>query len=167
MLLIQEIKTVWTKQTRGAKGSTLRNKLPNAFEVKTPHAGVNAIDCLHQLIIFREAEAFKQPYHTVKTLALKPTQRFGIAHIQPLVDTYQVVFDFDSYYSYQDYKKPTVVELVLDKFLQVAYQARLQQFDNAWYEKTVLNIAWVDRFDSTIFTHGKPLAKYEHYPILY
>ena len=167
MLIIQEIKTVWTKRTRGAVGSTIRNNLPQAFEVQRPRFGLQASPCLHQIIIFREAKAFRDPYHAVKALAIKPKQRFGIADITPSGDSYQVEFDFASYYAYQDYKKPTVVELVPHQFLQIAYQARLQQFDDAWYEKTVLNIALLERFDAAIFTHGKALAQYEHYPILY
>jgi len=138
MIIIQFITVHWSKHSRGAPHSTLRNSVPEAFSLPqalTPNATKLF---LHEINVY-ESRQFKEPKHTV-------SRNVGYSHLRELGLQLEVGKDQTVVYYWGDIKRPSypkarrVFSLTPVQYGRIVSNARFSGETTWFYQKHVCNI---------------------------
>ncbi|TQV73897.1 hypothetical protein FLL45_13615 [Aliikangiella marina] len=170
MLIIQEIVSRWTKKSRGAPGAAIRNSVPEFLVVSVPNSKMESDSWIYQREIFDEFKNFKEPFKQINVLRPFKLNKFGVTDLSALEDKVAVKVNYGSWGGapIRDYQENEAFMLSTKEIGQVRYNWRVSHDEGGWaYEKTVLNIALVSEFDSSLFVNSKPNYIYEDMPNLW
>ncbi|HIB65018.1 MAG TPA: hypothetical protein EYO33_07885 [Phycisphaerales bacterium] len=139
MLLIQYLRHSWTKKERNIEGARERANLPTELSFHTPtlppsgecwiqHRGrIERADWIDRVVV--------GPLEIIKTGDTVSTNLYtGQWSSTP-----------------NDLDSPKPITLSLNETVQYFLQFRNQFWDDAWFERQVVNVAWLSRFDPEIF----------------
>jgi hypothetical protein len=165
MLIIQEIKTFWTKASRGAPGAIGRNSVPESLLVPLNKANVRPMDrIIEHIVHYSEYEGFANPWESVYTYKISESLRFGCVNLLLGEQYAEVIWRYDPGYigaPGRDGPPKKVFSLHPGTWGQVRYNGRLQEEGSWIYQKIVLNVGNVERPSSSIFTDTPPDYTYD------
>jgi hypothetical protein len=61
ILIVQTVRSSWTKASRGAPGSVARNTVPECLPISLPNVDLGNLQVLYHEITFEEATGFQSP----------------------------------------------------------------------------------------------------------
>src|SRR5262245_43942324 len=141
MVVIQEVHTSWTKDSRGAPGATARNAVPErlAFTTSVGHHAV-----LEHLARYGEESGFVAS-ETVTSYDAPASLRYGCVRVVVDDSRVQVIWRYDPGYigaPERDEGPPKEAFVVsLGQWGRVRYNGRLTSDEGGWwYRKVVLNV---------------------------
>ena len=94
MILVQEITVWWTKTARSAPGATVRNAVPERFDLPFRPATMARFGLVHHGILVQEWTGFGNPEETVEGhhVVLGRPLRLGCVRVEPGPDAAHVVY---------------------------------------------------------------------------
>lgn len=175
LLIIQEIKLKWTKQSRGAPNATRRNAVPSTLSLSNftpPKSTVTSPHILHHQTVFDEAQNF-DPHETLNIHEVDPPNRhfkFGCLHPHFSPQMVEISFDYTSSCGgAPDRSAPaqTVLKLQSNEWGQIIYNGRFSLgYSGDWYyQQFTFKIALLDEWASehrAIFTDTTPIKTYKN-----
>ncbi|HEX8297792.1 MAG TPA: hypothetical protein VF594_01415 [Rubricoccaceae bacterium] len=150
MTIVQEITVWWTKRARSAPGATVRNAVPEHFDLPFRPATLARFDIVYHSVLIQEWTGFDQPEETVEEHHLVPDRpfRIGCVRIEPGPDASQVVYAYDLACGGSPERtgrlRP-VLRLRAGQWGRVVYNGRFEDRETReWlYKKVVANVAHV------------------------
>ena len=163
MIIVQEIATWWTKQSRAAGAATARNAVPQqiAFpwlpEVDSPSA------LIYHRIRFDEDTNFRTPEHEIKVSEVPAFKmlRFGCVHITQRDDLVRVTYAYNVLCGGAPERSAVprqVFTLARGEWGRVVYNGRWSSLSGmaAWtYKQATLNILHAQTLTQPVFA-GEP-----------
>lgn len=162
MILIQEIRSIWSKASRGGPAAALRNAVPEAAPFPLVRAGSKTGPILHQSLLYGELNGFAEPISS-QVVELR-SDRISIGCVKIEVSSEQLVVAYE--YDYRcggappRHSRPGVnlkEEVVAghESWVRVKYNGRFSGED-WWYEKVVLNVGLFQEYEPGVFYSSKP-----------
>ncbi len=169
-LHVQIIRTIWTKQSRGAPGATARARVPLSLPV--PPSVVRRGELTVEVHNFYEPN-FARPLNS-KSERLNLTENFvykkGVFSLNWNGERALTAWQSSHVGAPTPpfaAEKMGRLEVAPDSCVRLHWQERLSDFDNGnwWYEKTVVNVARCDAEWNADFL-GEPARLFEWLPML-
>ena len=165
MVLIQEIRSVWSKVSRGGGAAALRNSVPEAALFPAVKAKPAAHQIFHHLVVYGETNDFARPVKSESVELAKSFADIGCVKINVLSERVTVAYEYN-------YKcgglpprqiRPGVnvrEEVIVEPggWVRVRYNGRFSG-DEWWYEKVVVNVGSLQKPDAEIFISTEPLQE--------
>lgn len=161
VIIIQNIKTVWTKKSRGGKLASLRNGVPEAVALHPEEINRGGKFIFHSLV-YHESDGFRKP--VIDSTADVSGERFESGGVTVEFAAGQLVVKYE--YNYKcgaparfgpgGIPHHKTFQLNLNEFGRVLYNGRFSD-EYWWYEKQVFNIGRFDKPQANVFTASKPL----------
>lgn len=162
--IAQEIKTTWTKASRGFPLSVRRNAVPDTFIIPIHSLAAKDSMLLEHRVWFAEQENFDLPHHTINTFAACDVISYGCVKLELMTDSINVVWQYnhhDGGAPDRGSKPKQAFSLTPNQCGRITYNGRFA-YEGGWsYRKTVLNIALVTSFDAQVFANHPPDFIYE------
>jgi hypothetical protein len=159
-VLVQRIKTVWTKKSRGGRLASLRNAVPEALAVPFEGRRGAAGFVIHE-VVYHEADEFGGPL----SVSLKEFagDRLEVGCVTVRLSGDDVVVEYlHSYGGGAPVRRgrgglapPRSFALGRGQFGRVIHNGRFSG-DEWWYEKVVVNVGGRGRQSPAAFTRGGP-----------
>ena len=158
MTIIQQIRVTWTKKSRGAPGSALRNAVPRALPIVPEDCGF-----LFEEYDFEEKDGFKQKLanHLVSDQIPSRIHNLVLKHQND-----ELVVEFGIYHGYRSTnrvdlllqypKKRILLRLEKEKYGRIILNARHIEESYHWYSQDIYNIAVVKQPGAEIFISCEP-----------
>lgn len=170
MLIIQEIVTRWTKESRGAPGATLRNQVPEFLSVPMPREPMTDESWIYQKSIFDEYRKFEEPFEQLDVITPFKLSKFGIADISEREIGVLVDINYGAWEGAprRDFLKKKAFQLDLNDVGKINYNWRIAYDEGGWaYQKTVINMALLNDFVPEIFITKDATQSFEDMPNLW
>jgi hypothetical protein len=170
MLIIQEIITRWTKESRGAPGAVLRNQVPEVLSIPTPSDPMTDDTWIYQKVIFDEHKKFKDPFEQLDLLTPFKLTKFGIAEITEQSSCIAICINYGAWDGAprRDFLKKKAFLLMKGDFGQIRYNWRISYDEGGWaYQKTTLNIAYAVTYEPNLFQTQQVTLSFEDMPTLW
>ena len=163
MALIQQIETIWSKDSRSAKKAEIRNSVPEIFEVP------NFKNNVHQFIKYDEKDGFELPNVTTSDFNKnKSNHYFGALRLHFENDVLKVTY----IYSPEQVGAPTrtmvprtILSLENGEWGKVIYTGRFcgshTGYGDWFYRKEVFNIANIEQPNKTVFDDIMPSKTFQ------
>jgi len=139
MVVIQEVNTSWTKDSRGAPGAVARSAVPERLAFM-PSVGHRAV--LEHLARYSEESGFV-PSETVTSYDAPASLRYGCVRLVVEDSHVQVMWLYDAGYIGAPGREGPPKEAFVVSIGQwgyVRYNGRLTYDEGWWYRKVVLNV---------------------------
>lgn len=154
MIIIQHIKTIWTKKSRGMPGAGKRNAVPKKLLFPNKNNNEDSI-FLHEIV----AQEWNDFQLEEKTEEIKDRDRYWSFTLQQNEDQLQIYF----YYNWAEhgapdrgaYQRPQF-NLKLGQTGSLHINGRFVSYDDQYYVSHFVNIANVDRFNRDLFVINEP-----------
>ena len=161
MVVIQEVQTSWTKDSRGAPGAVARNAVPERLSF-IPSAGHHAI--LEHLARYGEESGFVAS-ETVMSYDTPASLRYGCVRLVVANSRVQVMWRYDPGYigaPERDEGPPKEAFVVsVGQWGCVRYNGRLSSDEGWWYRKVILNVGIFAAPTGSEFLVREPDFKYD------
>jgi hypothetical protein len=165
IVVVQQVRTIWTKKSRGGPGAVRRNVVPEACAIPLKQIPERGIELIHHEVTFREKDAFAKPIHKVTiNTTLRPLAVGCVAiHIGADHVTMEFQYRADCAGAPNRGWAQRIIPLAIGEWGQIAYNGRFAPgwHGDWWYEKTVVNAAIVDHLSDHLFTGESPTYRYE------
>ena len=160
MIIIQEIETTWSKKSREANKASIRNSVPEAFDIPNNKEDIN----IYQLYRYEEETEFKDPKIKIEKFNDKKLNNFfGALRLYYENNILKVKYT----YSPENVGAPErtvypkeVLSLKSGEWGRVIYTGRFcgtySSYTEWFYKKEVFNIANIEIPNISIFTKTKP-----------
>ena len=154
-VIVQEIKTQWTKASRGGEGASRRNTVQDALIVAKLPQTLPALPLVHQRTVYAE-EADFQPAQTqteIHDLMLNRHVLIGCVRIIPQAEQLQLAYQPGIACAGAPKRAFTRKDFTLmpDTWARISYNGRFGWATGWSYHKTVFNIAYMSATDAEIF----------------
>jgi hypothetical protein len=163
MILIQEIRSIWSKASRGGAAAALRNSVPEAAPFPVIGAKSTADKIFRQLLVYGETNDFTEPLKSEIVELKSDSISIGCVKINVLSEQLIVAYE----YNYKcgglpprlskpgvNLKEEVIVER--ESWVRVKYNGRFSG-DEWWYEKVVANIGLFQKSDADVFNSTEPV----------
>jgi hypothetical protein len=165
MVLIQEIRSIWSKASRGGVAAALRNSVPEAVPFPPIKSTTAAHQVFHQTLVYGEANDFAEPLKSESVELAADSSDIGCVKIR--VSSERVIVSYE--YDYRCGGLPprqvrpgvNVAEervVVPESWVRVRYNGRFSG-DEWWYEKVSVNVGLFRRPDADIFILTEPAGE--------
>lgn len=172
MVVVQEVTLWWTKKSRSAPGSTVRNAVPELFEVPFRPATMNRTGVAYHGVLIQEWLGFGQIEQTVDELACPDTEpvKLGCLYIRPREEVTEVVYAYDFDCGGAPVRTPlprVVLTLRPGQWGRAVYNGRFEDWKTReWlYKKVVANVAHVQDTEEQVFS-GAPSKSFADLALL-
>jgi hypothetical protein len=168
MILIQEIRSVWTKASRGAAAAALRNSVPEVALFPVISSKSMAHQILHQIIVYGETNDFAEPLKSEITALASASISIGCVKIK--VSSSQIIVAYE--YDYKsgglpprhrtpgvNLKEEVIVEP--ESWVRIKYNGRFSG-DEWRYEKVVVNVGLFQKYEAGVFYSNDPTSEVTH-----
>jgi hypothetical protein len=162
MVLIQEIRTAWTKASRGGAAATLRNRVPEAAIFPAVESKPAADKIFHHRLIYGEADDFAAPVKSETAEAESDRITIGCVKIEVSPEKLVVAYEYDHKCGGAPARRGGLgvsleEELIVERgrWARVKYNGRFTG-DEWWYEKLVVNVGLFERYDARAFYSTAP-----------
>jgi hypothetical protein len=159
---VQDIRTRWSKQSRGGAAAARRNAVPQVLALPlanqpSPHRGV-----LQHTVFFDEAQGFAPPARSVLTPQEAVPLRVGAVQIEPGPAWVTVTFEYDARVVGRPFRyappggiPSTRFVLEVGQWGRVRYNGRFSD-DEWWYEQRVVNVGLFGHLEPGVFIATEP-----------
>lgn len=168
MILIQEIRSVWTKASRGGESAARRNSVPEAAPLPALGSKSTRDKIFHQILVYVEANDFAAPVKSEFAEYESESIIVGCVKIHVAPERLVVAYEYD-YKSGgaprrrgrrgEDLREEVIVER--GSWARVKYNGRFTG-DEWWYEKVVVNVALCKDNETGAFYSGVPPREIAH-----
>ncbi len=162
MILIQEIRSVWSKASRGGAAAASRNSVPEAAPFPATGSTPTSHKIFRQILTYGESNGFIEPLESEIAESEFDSITVGCVKIDVSPERLVVVYEYD-------YKRcglpprhsaPGVnlrEELIVARgsWARVKYNGRFGG-DEWWYEKVVVNVGQFQKHDAGVFISARP-----------
>ena len=160
MTIVQQIETIWGKESRSSEKAAIRNSVPDAFEAPISEKGKS----LHQYIHFDEKTEFKHPTSKISSIDdNRKNHFFDAVRVYFEDDVLKVVYSYSPDQVGAPERSPVprqVLSLNNGEWGKVVYTGRFcgsyTGYGDWFYRKEVFNIANVSGPHVRIFQETKP-----------
>jgi hypothetical protein len=163
LIMVQEIRTHWSKKSRGGKLATERNAVPDAVaipgeKIKKPMRGL-----IEHSVAYNEWQGFSLCERSSLTQEPAGRVRLGRLLIEPIGEELHI--SFENYAKYEGMLiRPaqseglllTRMRLQSRQWGRVLYNERFSYEEGWWFEKRVFNIGLFEKFEGDVFVSTKP-----------
>ena len=165
MILIQEIRGIWSKASRGGAAAALRNSVPEAALFPISRSKSTAHKIFHQLLVYGEANDFTEPLKAEIVELESDSISVGCVKISAPSEQLVVAYEYD--YGCGGLpprlRRPGInlrEELIVgrESWVRVKYNGRFSG-DEWWYEKVVVNVGLFQNPDAGLFGSTKPAGE--------
>jgi len=160
MIVVQELRTRWTKLSRGAPAASSRNRTPRGLRLPVQH--VQAQDSFFHRVVFAEEAAFEPQ---VKEAAFFANAKREIAGVEIRPDASPLVVSFVwSVFACGAPARPHGKRASLEsgEWCQILHNGRFG-YDHEWtYQSTVVNIAVLTNWNPDAFLSSPPTFTMDH-----
>lgn len=167
-IYIQKIQSIWTKESRGNPGASLRNSIPEQVPIK----GIDTQKGIHlEELIYREYTAYKKPQS-------KPPQKINPSQLRELglsfnkdeeklhIGFWKQLSNSDMQESGEDYILKKAGDLAFNNWCQLKTNRRYP-LEHTWaYYKIVFNIFFGDLIKARELMQSKPMQFCQDYQTL-
>ena len=164
MILVQEITTIWSKDSRGGPLAATRNAVPETYPLASFVALPSQVACLYHTIIFSEANDFADLKEQLISYMLTQELRFGCVSITPIDEQLQVIYTYDMGCggAPQRYGLPQLAfSLPPNQWGQILYNGRFPEEYTWTYRKFVYNIGVFDTVEENVFVQIVPKHRHD------
>jgi hypothetical protein len=162
-IIIQNINTAWSKQSRGGKLASERNAVPEAllFPLEKPRKSAGGL--IEHCLAYTEWEGFSTASYS--SLIEEPAGkiRTGCVLIEPVGGELKVIFEYDTAragmpirYSPPGGKPSTRMRLQAGQWGRVLYNGRTASEETWWYDKVVINVGLFKTLREDVFVSTQP-----------
>ncbi len=162
MILIQEIRSVWTKASRGGAGAALRNSVPEAAIFPAVGSKSAADKIFHHRLLYAEANDFAAPVRSEIAEHEHGSISVGCVKIEVSLEKLIVAYEYDYRCGGAPQRRGGLgmnlrEEAVVgrDSWARVKYNGRFGG-EEWWYEKLVINVGLFVRHDARAFYSTTP-----------
>jgi hypothetical protein len=161
---MQQVRTLWTKASRGGDGAVWRNAVPAVVRVPFPCGNTTDLVLLHHKLSFEERTDFKSPCEEIIQNPESHPLVIGCVTVDWTIEKLQVAFAWRKDCGAPDrgWMRKTML-LSVNEWGQVVYNGRFSDWDGGqWrYEKTVVNVGLFEPPSDSVFTRNEPNCRYE------
>lgn len=163
MVLIQEIRSVWSKAARGGAAAVLRNSVAESapFSITSSKPATHKIT--RQLLVYAEANDFAEPIKSEVVESEAAAITIGCVKIEILDNGCLVAYEYDYKCGGLPPRRNRAgvslrEEMVVEPgcWVRVRYNGRFRG-DEWWYEKVVVNVGMFEKPDADVFTLTEPV----------
>ncbi len=162
MIIVQEISTSWTKQSRSARAASARNAIPDTLPLPWIPAVDSSSALIHHIVRFHEASNFRHPHHelAVHPIIAGKIGYFGCVRITVHNSLVQVQYAYDMFCggAPERYGLPRqVIALAVHEWGRIQYNGRWSSATGmgAWtYKQTTVNIAYQKDLTQQLFANA-------------
>lgn len=158
VILVQEIRSVWTKASRGGPAAALRNSVPEAAPFPTAAARPPADRIFHQALVYGEANGFASPLKSEFAVSDAASLAVGCVKIHVSAGRLLVAYEYDHRAGGLPPRldRPDEeITLPPGSWARVKHNGRFTG-DEWWYEKLVVNVGLFRRPDPAAFLATPP-----------
>jgi hypothetical protein len=165
MVLIQEIRTVWSKASRGGAAAARRNAVPETALFHAAGSQSAAHRIFRQLLVYGETNDFAEPVKSEVVELVADSISAGCVKIQVSAGRITVAYEYDYRCGGLPPRqtKPGVnvrEEIIVEpeSWVRVRYNGRFSG-DEWWYEKVVVNVGLFQQPHADVFGSTKPAGE--------
>lgn len=164
IVIVQQIRTKWTKELRGGENAGKRNAVPEVARVPVHRIKADGLVLVHHSLSYGEYGGFSQPYEEIHVnLTVRPLA-IGCVTIDPEKEEVIATFRYDNQCGgapYRGWARKTL-PLAVNEWGQIVYNGRFQDYNGGhwWYEKTVANVGLFERLIPGAFTKQEPVCRF-------
>lgn len=170
MLIIQEIVCRWTKKSRGSPGSALRNQVPEKRVVTASSREALSDNWVYQKSIFSEYLKFENPFEQLDVLSPFKLCKYGIVSLSKQDQEILGSLNYGAWEGAprRDFLEKKIFSLRISDIGKIKYNWRIAYDEGGWaYEKTVINLAHLDKFEPKVFLENEPIYSFQDMPNLW
>ncbi len=164
VVVVQQIRTHWTKASRGGDNAVKRNAVPEAARVPIHRIVGDNLILVHHLLEYEERDGFSRPREEIR---INPTVRplvVGCVTIDHSENQAIMTFRYDRGCGGAPDRGWTrkTLRLVVNEWGQIVYNGRFSPVweGNWWYEKMVVNVGLFERLMPGVFTKQEPTCRF-------
>jgi len=160
MIVVQELRTRWTKLSRGAPAASLRNRTPRALRLPVRH--VQSQNSFFHRVVFAEEAAFEPRVKEADFFANAKRELAGVeirSDVSPLLVTFVW-----SHFGCGAPERPhgQRASILSGEWCQILQNGRFG-YDREWaYQSTVVNIAVMIDWNPEVFLTSPPTLTMDH-----
>lgn len=165
ILVVQEIKTCWTKASRGGPGAVRRNAVPQVMKVPIRQLQGQEVRMVHHKALFQEQACFHAPEEQLIVNSTLHPLSVGCVIIRRSEQSAWAEFRYLG--SCGGAPERGWVRKTLkagpDEWVRVVYNGRFSGGWDAfwWYEKMAVNVGLFTEVSASVFTRAPPVAEFE------
>lgn len=163
ILVVQEIKTYWTKTSRGGIKAVERNTVPEAIKIPIDRIQEKEIKIIHHQILFSEEIGFNQLRdRIILNSTLNPISLGGVS-ITHNKETVWTEFEYSTICGAPDRGRvKKTLKTNINEWAQIIYNGRFSSSWTAlwWYEKKVVNAGLFEHLSANVFIKISPKATF-------
>jgi hypothetical protein len=163
IVVVQHIRTKWTKASRGGENARKRNAVPETARVPVQRIVGENLILVHHSLSYPGHRAFQQPREEIR---INPTVRplvIGCVTIDHSAEEAIAAFLYNQGCGGapdRGWARKTL-RLAAGEWGQIVYNGRFAGYDDYWwYEKTVVNVGLFERLMPGVFTHREPICRF-------
>jgi hypothetical protein len=171
IVIVQSIKSVWTKNSRGGRLATLRSAVPEALALPFRGGSPQAAFILHE-VVYHESNNFSKPLtdslKTVQSLSLEVGCVTIERNEESVVVKYEHGLRCGAPVRFGEGGQEALKKFALGagETGRVAYNGRFSG-DHWWYEKIIVNVCRCAEVSNDILTHSMPAPEIMDLAILW
>jgi hypothetical protein len=159
ILIVQIIRSYWTKASRGAPGSIARNTVPECLPIPLQQVNAQGIRVLYHEIVFKEATGFQTPDERISIdPAIYP--RHGCTTVERIAKTVCANYKYHHCGGAPDRSSlKRVVKADVGNWIQIRENGRFSPTweGDWWYQKIVVNAGLFDNIVAEQFINTSPI----------
>jgi hypothetical protein len=165
LILLQVIRTVWTKASRGGALASRRNAVPDALPFLAALPPRHPQGILVHRVEFTEKAGFSLPASADSDSVEESSTRILGVLVERLGSNLHVTLDLDPARGVSGAPPriaaihggaPPEFSLQTGEWGRVSYNSRYSPDEGWWYEKVVANTALLEKFDPRVFLRTDP-----------
>jgi hypothetical protein len=165
MLVVQEIETVWTKQSRGAPGAVARNAVPDRLRFTPPPGRVEGLE---HLAVYLEKDGFVVR-ESLRSIDAEAALQYGCVRLVGDLNRLGAFWQYDPGIAGAPKRKSTakeIFDLTVGQWGSVRYNGRMVDYGGWWYRQVVLNVGIFASVTGDEFLARKPDCIYDRWRAL-
>lgn len=164
IILVQEIRTDWSKVSRGAPGAAKRAAVPRALPLPLHRADRDFYALFEHRVFFSEWEGFRDPGEQVACSEEVGQVIYGCVRLKLEGESLRVVWKYDPGYAgapSRDGNPKQAFTLRPGQWGRVVYNGRFGEDEGWYYRQTTFNVALAERASACVFTESEPAHVYK------
>lgn len=164
ILLVQRLRTCWTKASRGGAGAVLRNRVPEIAEVPPQCLRPEGAGYVLHELTFVERDDFAAPQESLEIHGEREPFSVGCVRITRGLEAVTLEYRWDRGCAGAPERgwSRNVVTIRAGEWAQIRYNGRFSVgWDCVWkYEKNVLNVGLFPALEGNAFRGSEPAVRF-------
>ncbi len=160
MIIIQHIKTKWTKKSRGMPDSIKRNAIPRVMDIPYIYCSEDEF-LIHEISSYEDDNfLLSDSTTTTKIYKNRKNNKYWTFSFEPKDDILSVFFRY-TYFEHgspsRHTSKEAICKLKINEWVSIHINGRFTSFSGQYYEQHFINIANTSSLDTVFFSYKSPI----------